>query len=84
MAMEFTTRDLFEQVDARLQNVEQELRAFRSEMHAELVDMRSELRSELRSKSTSIRAAISTQGRWICGTILASWLSVIASLWLKP
>ena len=80
MAEEFTSRDIFEQIDARLTNVEQDLRAFRGEVHSEFAGMRSEVRTEF----TSIRAEISTQGRWIFGTILASWLSVMASLWLKP
>ena len=90
MPEEFSTRDIFEQVDARLTNLEQDLRGFRSEVHSEFLGLRSEIRSEstsirteLRSEFTNIRSEVATQGRWLVGMILASWLTLMASIWLK-
>jgi hypothetical protein len=68
MAEEFTTRDVFEQVDARLTNVEQDLRALRSDMNGQF---------------NRVRLDIVTQGRWHIGVLLTSWFAVMASIWLK-
>ena len=80
MAEELGTRDVLQQVDARLNGLEQSAREMHSEMesrfervHTEMGDLRSELRSE-----------ISTQGRWHVGLMFASWLTLMASFWLKP
>jgi len=68
MAEEFGTRDVFEQVDARLGNLEQDLR---------------EMRTETRFEFASVRTEITSQGWWLVGLILASWLTLMASIWLK-
>ena len=68
MPEEFTTRDIFEQVDTRLTNLEQDLRTFRSKS---------------REDSNGIRAEISSSSRWHVGMLLASWLTLMASIWLK-
>lgn len=68
MAEEFGARDIFVQLDARLTNVEQDLRGFRSEVRGEFATVRSE---------------ISALSRWGLGMLFGSWVTVIASIWLK-
>lgn len=68
MAEELGTKDVLGQLDARLGNVEQDVRA---------------LRSDMRSGFDRIDTRFDAQTRWLVGLILASWLTVMASIWLK-
>ena len=69
MTEKIKTRDVFEQIDARLGNVEQDLRG---------------LRSDVRTDINALRTEMYTSSRWISGLVFVSWLSLIASIWLKP
>lgn len=69
MPEELGTRDVLEQVDARLSNVEQDIRSLRGEING--------LRSEINTR-------LGRQTRWLVGLILVSWLSLMVSIWLKP
>jgi hypothetical protein len=64
MAEELGTRDVLEQVDARMGNVEQDIRGLRSEV-------------------SGLGLRLESQSRWLVGVILASWLTLMASIWLK-
>ncbi|GEM_PF-4408604 len=64
MPEDFSTRDVLGQVDARLNNMEQDLRAFSSEFG-------------------NVRSGLSALTRWGLGMMFASWMTVIASIWLK-
>lgn len=75
MSEELSTRDVLGQVDARLSNMEQDLRAFRSETRSEL--------SNVRSEFGNVRSDISALTRWGLGMLFASWMTVMASIWLK-
>ena len=91
VAEELGTRDVLEQVDARLGNactergrgmigrvecVEQDMRGPRSVMNARFSDM------DTRFAELNIRFEQLT--RWFVGLLLVSWLSLMASIWLKP
>lgn len=91
MPEEFGTRDVFEQIDARLNNVEQDLRSFRSDVSADLASSRSEVREEFRVSREDVNRrldhlqdTIATQSRWYISLLLTSWIAVIGSIWLKP
>ena len=63
MPEEFGTKDVLEQVDTRLTNVEQDIRALRSEMRHDFAAVRSEMReefaavrSEMREEFTAVRS----------------------------
>ena len=131
MPEEFGTKDVLEQVDSRLANVEQDVRAQRNETREEFAAARTEMREEFSAVRTEIRsgfaavrtemqsgfAAVRTEmrevsathsadtnslrqelrqfkgevatrldsnTRWIVGMMFASWISVMASFWLKP
>lgn len=75
MADEFGIRDVFEQVDTRLSNVEDDLRSLREEFRAEMGSMRLEM--------GSVRSEVVSMGRWLVGLMFAGWITVIASIWLK-
>ena len=120
MPEEFGTKDVLEQVDGRLANVEQDVRAQRNETREEFAAARTEMREEFSAVRTEMRsgfAAVRTEmrevsathsadtnslrqelrqfkgevttrldsnTRWIVGMMFASWISVMASFWLKP
>lgn len=87
MAEEFTTRDIFEQVDRRLTTVEQDVRSLRSEVKEEFRQVRSETKAEfshIRAEMSEGFRSLRADGRWLVGIVFASWLTVMASIWLKP
>ena len=86
MAEELGTKDVLEQVDARLGNVERDVRDLGTEMrsgferaHSEIAGLRAEMNNRFESQT---RWQVS-QNRWLVGLIMGSWLTVIASIWLK-
>lgn len=76
MSEEFGTRDVLEQVDKRLSSLEQDVRALRTETQGGFKDLREEMRT--------LRSEMSLHNRWLNGGMLTIWLSLMASLWLKP
>ena len=109
MAEELGTRDVLEQVDTRLTNIEQDLRAFRNDVRGEYAAVRSEMRegfaavrgdmnresAALRSETNALRGELNgfrtdtntrfeKFTRWNIGFVFATWLTVMASIWLKP
>ena len=68
MAEELGPRDVLEQVDARLGNVERDVR---------------DLRTEVRGGFERVDIRFESQTRWLVGLVLASWLTLMASIWLK-
>jgi hypothetical protein len=75
MAEELGTRDVLEQVDALLRNVEQDIRALDTK-----VDVRFD---RVQQEFSSVRSEIAGQTRWVVGLVFASWLTLMASIWLK-
>lgn len=96
MAEELGTRDVLEQVDKRLGNIEQDLRAFRDsvdyrfdridgrferiEGRFERIDGRFE---RIEGRFERIDGRFESQTRWLVGLVLASWMTLMASIWLK-
>ena len=78
MAETLGTKDVLEQVDARLGNVEQDLRALRTEMKTEIGGLRTEMRTEIRD----LRAEMNGRFTWLYGLLVAVLLGV-AGLWFK-
>ena len=79
MAEELGTKDVLEQVHARLGNVEQDVRDLRTEMRSgfgRVDDKIDGLRSEVSLK-------FDTQLRWIVGFVFAGWITLMTSIWLK-
>ena len=75
MAEELGTKDVLEQIDARLGNVERDVR-----------DLRTEVRSgfeRIDSRFERVDSRFESQTRWLVGVVFASWLTIMASLWLK-
>ena len=68
MQEELTTRDVFQQVDARLTWVEDDLRDFRKEVNGRFDRQQGEMHAAF---------------HWLVGLILVSWLSLMVSIWLK-
>jgi len=67
MAETLGTRDVLEQMDARLGNVERDIRELRSEMKTEIRDLRAEMNGRF---------------TWLYG-LLAALLLGVAGLWFK-
>lgn len=91
MAEELGTKDVLGQVDTRLTNVEQDLRAFRSDVREEFAAVRGEMRDgfaaqrgELSGFRVEVNGRIDKNTRWLTGLMFATWLTVMASIWLKP
>ena len=87
MAEELGTKDVLEQVHTRLGTLEQDVRALDSKVDARFdrvltrVDERFE---RVHEEIGGMRSDMHTTTRWIVGVIFASWLSMMASIWLKP
>ena len=111
MPEELGTKDVLGQIDARLGNVEQDVRDLRVEMKSgfERVDQRFERiderfdrmdqrferiderfdRMDQRFERVDQRfvhfdGRFETQARWVVGLFIGTWLTTIASIWLKP
>lgn len=69
MAEELGTRDVLQQVDARLSSLEQNTRA-------EITGLRSEM--------TARFDRVHQDWRWLTGLFFAGWVTIVASIWLKP
>jgi hypothetical protein len=92
MAEELGTRDVLEQVDARLDNVEQDLRELRREFHQEMGSLRSEMNSRfdqmyqemsgLRAETRDLRNSVDQRFIWLYGLLVAVLVGV-AGLWFK-
>ena len=82
MAEELGTRDVFEQIDSRLGNVEQDTRTLRTEMNGLRSDVRLEIsgfRSEVQSEISGLRTEMHARfvetnafSQWIIGMVLVS------------
>ena len=79
MAEELTTRDVFQQVDARLTRVEDDLRALREEMNGRF----DRLGSDTSDRFDQLERETHATFRWLVGVVLLSWLSLMVSIWLK-
>ena len=82
MPEELGTRDVLEQVDIRLGNVEQDLRQLRIEMNGRFVEMNGRF-GEVNGRFDRLEGKLDTPTRWLVGLILLSWLSLMVSIWLK-
>ena len=56
MAEELGTKDVLEQVDARIGNVEEDLRALRVELHSDMDSLRNDLREGLSAQAAQTAA----------------------------
>lgn len=79
MADEFGTRDVFEQIETLLANVEQDLRGFRTETTDELRSFR----DDVNRRFDRVHDSLASQHRWYIGVVMSGWVVVIASMWLK-
>ena len=75
MPEELTTRDVFQQVDVRLSRVEEDLRDFRTEVIGRF--------DQMNGRFERLQRDLHTTTRWVLGMVLVTWLSVMASIWLK-
>ena len=96
MAETLGTKDVLEQVDARLGNIEQDLRGLRTEMNSrfdrvyqEISGLRTEtkteigsLRTETKTEIRDLRAEMNSRFTWLYGLLVAVLLGV-AGLWFK-
>lgn len=96
MAETLGTKDVLEQVDARLGNVEQDIRELCSEMNSrfdrvyqEISGLRAEvkaeiggLRTEVKTEIRDLRAGMNSHFSWLYGLMVAVLLGV-AGLWFK-
>jgi len=86
MPDELTTRDVFQQVDTRLVNVEQDIRELRSEMKGRFDQVYQEvdgLRSEMKGRFDRVQGNLHATTRWVVGLVLLSWITLMVSIWLK-
>ena len=72
MPEELGTRDVLQQVDARLSNLVQNASQTRSEMNARFDRLGDTLRAEMAANS-----------RWQIGLLVTVWLSLMATIWLR-
>lgn len=80
MAEELGTRDVLEQVHTRLGTLEQDVRSLDSKVEARFDRVYHEI-GDVRSEAN---ARFDRTIRWLVGLIFASWLTLMASIWLKP
>ena len=83
MSEELTTRDVFQQVDARLTRVEDDLRQFRSETRSAFDQIAARFdQTDARIDLVNSRF---DQLQWrVTGLFVLTWVTVIGSIWLKP
>jgi hypothetical protein len=74
MAETLGTKDVLEQVDARLGNVEQDIRALRTEMNSRFDRVYQEI--------SGLRTEMNGRFTWLYG-LLAALLLGVAGLWFK-
>lgn len=79
MAEELGTKDVLEQVDTRLSNVEQDMREFRSEVNGRF----DQANREMNDRFNRLEGKHDGTTRWLVGLVLLSWLSLVVSVWLK-
>jgi hypothetical protein len=87
MAEELGTRDVLEQVHTRLGTLEQDVRSLDSKVEARFDRVYHEIgdvRSEVAGFRSEVNARFDRTIRWLVGLIFASWLTLMASIWLKP
>ena len=79
--------------DVRMLRVEMNegFQSLRRELNEGLAGLRREVHGEsdkVRGEASSFRSEVNarfeSQTRWLVGLIFASWITVIASIWLKP
>jgi predicted nucleic acid-binding Zn-ribbon protein len=78
---ELGTRDVLEQVDARLDNIEQDVRALRTEMNSRFQEMNSRF-ERVYQEIGGLRAEMNSRFTWLYGLLVAVLLGV-AGLWFK-
>ena len=79
MSEDLTTRDVFQQVDARLTRVEDDLRHLRSDTNVGFSDVIGQLNQ--RFDQLNLRF---DQLQWrVIGLFVLTWVTVISSVWLK-
>ena len=97
MPEELGTKDVLEQVDTRLGNVEKDICELRSEMNIRFEQVNRELRqevgglraemngrfSEVNGRFDRLEGKLDSTTRWLVGLGLLSWLSLMVSIWLK-
>ena len=76
MTQDLTTWDIFQQLDARLTRVEDDLRAFRAEVNVRF--------DQINSRLDQINARFDQQQWRVVGLFIITWVTVIGSIWLKP
>ncbi len=76
MTQDLTTRDIFQQLDARLTRVEDDLRAFRAEVNVRF--------DQINSRLDQVNARFDQQQWRVVGLFIITWVTVIGSIWLKP
>lgn len=72
MPEELGTRDVLQQVDARLSNLEQNASQTRSEMNARFDRL-----------GDTLRAEMAVNSRWQIGLLATVWLSLMATIWFR-
>ena len=77
MAEALGTKDVLEQMDARLDNVEQDIRALRTEMNSRFQEMNGRF-DRVYQEISGLRVEL----RWMYGLLVAVLLGV-AGLWFK-
>ena len=83
MAETLGTKDVLEQVDARLGNIEQDIRGLRTEMNSRFDRVYQEisgLRTETKTEIRDLRAEMNSRFTWLYGLLVAVLLGV-AGLW---
>ena len=79
MTQDLTARDIFQQLDSRVTRVEDDLRAFRTEVNSRF----DRIEAQLSQINTRFDARFD-QLQWrSVGLALVTWLSLMGSIWLK-
>ncbi len=76
MSEELGTRDVLQQLDARMNSLENQNRSEMGSLRSEMGSMRSEMNARF--------DRVHQDWRWLTGLFFAGWITVIASIWLKP
>ena len=86
MPEELGTRDVLQQVDARLGSLEQNAGQTRSE----IVGLRSEMNArfdgvhqDFTKLGDTLRSESAANSRWQIGLMVTVWLSLMATIWLR-